>query len=747
MQMPQTYLKPLFALTLFVSAALMFSVQPMIGKALLPLLGGSPSVWNTAMVFFQILLLGGYFYAFLLSRIPSLRTQGLIHAGLVVAAAAVSLPLVLPLAPALAENLSLDNPASWQISLMATMIAGPFFVLAASAPLLQRWFSLSGHKGASSPYSLYVASNVGSLLALLAYPFVAEPFLRLGSQATLWSGGYVLLALLLAAIFCAAGFMAKKAPLPASSTPALTVAAKGLWGQRALWLFLAFVPSSLMLGYTTYVTTDVTSAPLFWVVPLALYLVTFIIAFAERPLLRIEGSRSLQAVFLMCFLWFAMAVVNPSRFPILLIHGGLFFFTALVCHQELAKAKPPPERLTEFYLFMSLGGALGGIFNSLIAPQIFPLPYEYMIAVLLGVFARMITDPESSLRRSIHRASAQLGPKSRMTLLDFLLFPGLMILGCLPPLLPYGLLNTAIACVVVLLAFRLHEQRWPFALTIVVIALANPLIPWKSWSEKILVDRNFYGVHMVSNEGNLRKLTHGTTIHGAQALEKPFNKIPITYYYAGSGAEDAFSLLDERPGPQRIAAMGLGSGSIACFWKGGRKFDFYEIDPAIARIATNKKYFTYLSDCGSGYRIIMGDARQQIARADDHSYDMIFVDVFSSDNIPVHILTKEAVALYTRKLKPDGFLVFHTSNRFFRLEPEIAAIGKELGLHFQFKISSGGIIPHSDIPFFPTRYAVLTGNPQILLSLSHHGWGKLPYEVTQEPWSDNYANVLRALRF
>lgn len=733
------FLKPLFAVTLFLSAFLMFSVQPMIGKALLPVMGGSPSVWNTAMVFFQLLLLAGYFYAFLLSKIPSLKVQGAIHAGVILLAAALSLPLVLKTD----EVLSLAHPVGWQLGVMAGMVAAPFFVLSASAPLLQRWFSLSSHKAAASPYSLYVASNIGSLLALLAYPFVIERYLHLGTQASLWTFGYGGLALLIIGIFAAAGFLKK----PSKALPVSISKAPITWKQRALWVFLAFVPSSLMLGYTTYVTTDVTSAPLFWVVPLALYLISFIIAFSEKPLLKLEGSRSLQAVFLMFFLWFAMAIVNPSRLPILLIHGGLFFLTALVCHQELAKAKPRPEHLTEFYLLMALGGALGGIFNSLLAPLLFPLPYEYMIAVVLGVFARMSTDPESSLRRTIRRAGESLGKGSKMNTVDFLLFPGLMILGCVPAVLSFGEINTAIASVVVLLLFRLHERRWAFGLTILVIALCNPLIPWRGWSDKMLVDRNFYGVHIVSDDNGLRKLTHGTTIHGEQSIGTPLERFPITYYFAGSGAEDVFTLLDDRPGPQRIAAMGLGTGSIACFWKGQRKFDFYEIDPAIARIASNKKYFTYLHKCMSKYRIIMGDARQEIAKASDHSYDLIFVDVFSSDNVPIHILTKEAVAMYQTKLKPDGMIVFHTSNRFFSLEPEIAAIGKELNLPFLFKTHPGGVIPKTDIQFFPTRYAILTGNAQILGSLSQRGWGKLPFEVNQEPWSDDYANVLRALRF
>lgn len=733
------FLKPLFTVTLFLSAFLLFSVQPMIGKALLPVMGGSPSVWNTAMVFFQVLLLGGYAYAFLLSRIGSLKLQGLIHIGVTILAAALALPLSLKVT----GDVSLTNPYGWQLWTMTVMVAAPFFVLAATAPLLQRWFSLSGHKNSQTPYSLYVASNAGSLLALLAYPFIIERFVHLGTQARDWSIGYGLLAVLAVMAFLACGFLKRPHSVATETVDVENIS----WKQRSIWMFLAFIPSSLMIGYTTYVTTDVTSLPLFWVIPLALYMITFMIAFAEKSPLTIQSTRAIHAFFVLCFLWFIMVGVVNTRIPILVVHGCLFFFTALLCHQELARTKPSPARLTEFYLFMSLGGALGGLFNSLLAPVIFPLPYEYLIAIVLGVFARNLTSPDSRFQDALVKAKRMLTPGSTATVFDFMFFPGLILLGGMTALITSSALNVLIGVVVVLFAFNLHERRWAFALTVLLITLCKPLIPWNAWDTKLLVERNFYGIHFVQDEDGVRMLKHGTTVHGAQARGTHFETIPITYYYMGSGAEDVFSMLDTIPGPQNIAALGLGSGSISCFFKGGRHFDFYEIDPSIAQIATNPEYFSYLEKCHSKYKIIMGDARRKMLDAPDHSYDMIFVDVFSSDNIPIHVATKEAVELYKQKLKPGGLIVFHTSSRFFNLEPEIASLGKAVGLPYLYKV--GTALKIGDLPLYsyPTKYVALSDNPSILAYLAERKWGMLPFEVNQEPWSDDYANVLRALRF
>lgn len=731
-----TFVKPLFATTLFLSAFLLFSVQPMVGKALLPLLGGGPSVWNTAMVFFQLLLLVGYFYAYLLSKLPSVRMQALIHLGLLVAAGAIALPLSLTAG----SEPPPDGPLIWQLKIMLGMVAAPFFVLSASAPLLQRWFSLSSHEEAARPYSLYAASNAGSLIALLAYPFIIERTTGLGQQAEGWTYGYAALAILGLLVVLAGGLF-KKPDVPVTDDEPEPVVM-----TRMIWVFLAFIPSSLMLGYTTYVTTDVTSAPLLWIIPLSLYLLSFIVAFSDKPFMQLETTRSFHAVFLLFFLWFAMVSVAGSRLPILIIHGLLFFFTALLCHQELSRLKPSPRHLTGFFLYVSIGGALGGLFNSFLAPLIFPLPYEYVIVIVLSGFARMMAT-DQTFRQAWRSAKQSLTPSSEKTFKDFFLFPGLIIIGSASAIIPTTSFNVLLATFVVLFAFPLNERRWAFALTILLIVACKPLIPWQVAARKTFIERNYYGIHMVEDVKPIRKLTHGTTVHGAQAMNPEYATTPITYYYTGSGGADAFALLDKRQGPQKIAAMGLGVGSIGCYRKADRSFDFYEIDPSVAALAQNTEYFTYLSKCQSPYRIILGDARLKIAEAPDQAYDMIFIDVFSSDNIPIHILTREAVSLYLRKLKPDGMIVFHTSNRYFALEPEIEWIGNELGLSFLMKSAQGGVIGLSGIQYYPTKYAVLTKNNSTLESLTHQKWSTLPLDVNKEPWSDNYANVLRALRF
>jgi len=733
-------LKPFYAFTLFLSAFLLFAAQPMIGKALLPLLGGGPSVWNTAMLFFQVLLLAGYAYAFILSKIPSLKVQGLLHLGLLIGAAALSLPLALKpdsLPPA-------DAPRLWQLMTMCSMIAAPFFILSATAPLLQRWFSLTDHPEAHAPYTLYTASNTGSFLALFLYPFSIERLLRLGEQASWWTYGYAALAIACIAVFIAS--FRNRPPMQTVIDDTSETDIKPSFKDRLGWVFLAFIPSSLMLGYTTFVTTDVTSAPLFWIVPLALYLASFIMAFAADPWLKLETTRSLQATFILFFLWFIMVGVGSSRMTILIIHGGLFFLTALMCHQELARRKPSPRYLTEFFLFLSLGGALGGFFNSIIAPLIFKLPYEYPLVIILGVFARFMYDNQS-LKSALHSAGAMFKRGSGTTTIDFVKFPGLIVLGASTALIDSPAYNVLIATIVVIGAFSLNERRWAFALTLALIFLSKPLIPWDVMTTKMQISRNYYGVHMVEDAPPVRKMTHGTTVHGAQALDPEYATTSITYYHKQSGAQDLFEALGQKAGAQKVAALGLGIGSVACFSKTERSFDFYEIDPAVVKIAQDERLFTYLRDCKSPYKIIMGDARQKLAEAPDQSYDMIFADVFSSDNVPVHILTQEAIALYLTKLKPDGLLVFHTSNRYFNLEPEIALIADKIGIPHRYRLSQGSVIDATDLPAYPTKYIVLTQNKDALRYLDERNWITIDLPLKLEPWSDDYANLLRAIRF
>ncbi len=723
------YQVPVYTLTIFLSAFLLFVFQPMVGKFLLPLLGGTPSVWNTAMLFFQLLLLAGYIYAHILSHIQNPRAQAMLHIALM-AIAAFALPLALP---ATLEPIGL-HPVWWQLKTMIGMAAGPFFILSASAPLLQKWFSRTKHPDAQNPYFLYSASNIGSMLALLSYPIVTEPLFGLHQQSLMWAIGYGALACLF--IFCAATskFEPEVKVETSASEDNIT------WKRRFTWVFLAFCPSSLMLGYTTYITTDIASVPLFWVIPLALYLGTFIIAFSNKPYFSLPVTRILQGILLVFLLFVMVSHINNGQWTWLVMHGLLFFFTALMCHQEAVALKPKVSKLTEFYLFISLGGALGGVFNSLIAPVIFKLPYEYFLVILLSVFARY-----ASLPLAADKEFAKAGKNDWKA---YALFPGVMIIGATAALTDTNWVMLALAFIVFALSFGLLDKRVAFLTTFIVIGIFNPPYSYSKLRDSILIERNFFGVLRIQDytASGERVLSNGTTTHGSQALSKNFKRTPLTYYYPLGSAGDIFGILDDikTKTPQKVAALGLGVGSISCYKHAGRSFDFYEINPAVIDITQNPKYFSYLHDCGSPYKIVMGDARQEIAKAPDHSYDLIFVDVFSSDNIPMHILTVEAMQIYKQKLKPGGIIVVHVSNRFFTLKNEVAAIGHTLGLTTLSKMSVGGKVMGTDIQYYPSIYTVLTDNTRLTDKFEAKGWLELKTPEKMHPWTDDYANIVRA---
>ncbi len=738
------YFVPLYTVTLFISAFLLFSIQPMVGKLLLPMLGGGPSVWNTAMVFFQLLLLAGYTYAHLMAKFFSPRKQVFIHILLFVLTA-FSLPMGLP-----ADILPPDhNPLLWQLGTMALMAAGPFFILSSTAPLLQQWFAKTDHLKAQNPYFLYAASNFGSMLALLSYPVVIEPMLRLNQQSTTWSWGYCFLAVMLG--IC--GFFSKFKTQSKPDESALEQVDEIItWKRRFLWLFLAFVPSSLMLGVTTFITTDITAVPLFWVIPLSLYLLSFIIAFSEKPFFTLPLTRILHAIASLFMIFLMVFNSMLIVWNVAIFHLIFFFFSALLCHQELAATKPKTSRLTEFYLIMSLGGALGGVFNSLLAPLIFKVPFEYAIVLCLCVLCRSASDPaQEKLKHALGDIRSRL--KNNILNVGWKVL-ALLYIALATMLLDHVVISAISAFAIAAISFSYQSKKWAFASIFIFISLSHPLIPWNSFVNTLAIKRNYYGVILVNNTGDVRVMTNGVTNHGAQSLKKEYLKRPTSYYPPGSGISDIFSVLDHRkPGAQKIAAMGMGVGTISCYSRKNRQFDFYEINPVVMDIATNPEYFTFLSGCGSPYKIIAGDARHKISEAEDSSYDLILVDVFSSDSIPMHIITKEAAAIYLKKLKPDGILAFHISNRFFVLDRELEAIGKSLGqsvigkrTNAKFEKEEGLNNPYMSMPNY---YTVMTDNPTIIKSLqtTNVAWKEIPDDQKLIPWSDDYANILRALRF
>jgi hypothetical protein len=731
------FLVPLFTFSIFLSAFLLFAVQPMMGKTLLPLLGGGPSVWNTAMLFFQILLLVGYAYAHLVARLSNTRHQVYVHA-VVLLAACATLPLSLPDGADPTGHV----PILWQLQTMAVMIAAPFFVLSSTAPLLQNWFARAGHVQSDNPYFLYVASNIGSFAALLSYPFIIEPLLTLHGQMGAWSLGYIILAVMLLACGFAPKFIAHTKESFAQDT------SKTPWKTRFIWIFLAFLPSSLMLGFTTYVTTDVTTVPLFWIIPLSLYLLTFIIAFGNKPALSLPATRIVQAVVALFLLWLMMSGGHLTKWIVVFVHTLFFFFTALLCHQELAALKPKPSKLTEFFLMVSIGGALGGVFNSLLAPLIFPLPYEYTLIILLSLTARYISSQNGAFARDSAFIKSLRFKWSEGTPSVWPMV-GIIALSLCAMIPGTKGVDVIFAAGIVFLLFRYLEYRAIFASLFALVVLMNPPIPWNHLMQSLVVERNYYGVVRVNDEHDLRIMTHGVTNHGGQALDVKKRFEPYGYYSTTSGLADVFrtSYMSQKS-QQNIAILGLGTGSMACFYNAqNRHFDYFEIDPAVIRIASDPTYFTYLSDCNIDYTMHTGDGRLLIKRQPDDAYNLIVMDAFTSDNIPVHLITKDAVDMYRQKLKQDGILLFHISNRFFVLQYELAAIAKSFGKTALYKLDEG-INPASKmhttmIVNYPNKYVVLTDNKGVERDLLAKGWVQLE-DPGFTPWSDDYANILRA---
>src|SRR5216683_2820886 len=648
----------LYALTLFAGATLLFVMQPMVGKMILPLLGGTPAVWSTCLVFFQAALLGGYAYAHASTTRLRPSRQALLH--LIVLAVPLA---VLPLAvnPRLLRG-GEANPVLDVLTLLSVSVGLPFLVVSATAPLLQQWFTRTGHPAARDPYFLYAASNLGSMLALLGYPTLVEPRLPLQgpgwlTQTTLWSTGYGVLALLTALCALTLGWKPAGATPPAppqgpdDAADAPTEPGPG-WPRRLHWIALAFVPSSLLLGATTYITTDLAAVPLLWVLPLAIYLLTFILAFGRWPrvLHRVVVAITLPLVLLLIFL---MVSALPERIWITVLwHFGLLFVIALACHGALALDRPAPRHLTEFYLLISVGGVLGGLFNALLAPLVFSSLIEYPLVMVL---ARV-------LEWSSARVGDWLDPIERP--LNKLLIYG-------PPL---GL------------AWLLRRRPLHLGLALAAVLLVAGFVDARN-SDQIRESRSFFGVLRISRDRDERgytELRHGTTLHGRQSLEPSRRAEPLSYYQRNGPIGQLFVELDRRPGAVRMAVIGLGTGTLAAYARPADRVTFYEIDRLVRDVAFDPRYFTYAVDArdrGASLRMELGDARIRLdaVRRDrpEERYDVILVDAFTSDAIPVHLLTREALRLYFDMLGPRGIIALHISNRYLRLEPVVANLAED----------------------------------------------------------------------
>ena len=724
---PATML-PVFASTLFLSAGLMFLVEPMVAKMVLPRLGGAAAVWSTCLVFFQTMLLLGYAYAHLSTRLLPRWAQVILHVCVLLPLSAAVLPLALGAGTPPAEQ----SPILWLLLRLTLACGAPVFVISATAPLLQHWFAYADHKGPQDPYFLYAVSNSGSLLALLAYPLIVEPELPLDLQATLWSVGFGLLSL--GIVSCAAITLSHNRPSVSVmvSEPRTPVSAR----DRIMWMVLAFIPSSLLLGVTEHITVDITSAPLLWVVPLTLYLLTFIFAFARRPPLphAIMG-RALPIMLIPMAI--SGGTMGSSLFK-LALNLGCFFVIAMVCHGELAKRRPPAAQLTEFYFFLSFGGVLGGVFNALVAPLIFQDVWEYPLALVAACLVKPRT-PEDEQRNVLRDIALPL------MLLAVVLLSRSFLLGT--PDSKVGLLSMAFVYVLPGLALlNFSRRRWRFSFAVALLLF----VPLPQAIKQIASERSFFGVYridLVSDEHTQAlALMNGTTLHGVKSLLPDEARLPMAYYSKEGPFGRFFNALPQGS-VRRVAVVGLGTGELACYAKEGQDWTFYEIDPVVARIARDPRYFQFLSNCGSDSHVVLGDARVTIGNAPDSAYDVLIIDAFSSDSVPVHLLTREALALYLRKLAPGGRVLFHISSRTLNLAPVIAALAADAGVPARVLSDS----PPAETPLWrrsPALVVAVAGRGGDLGYLTtEDGWKELPPAKPQFLWTDQRADLLRVINF
>jgi hypothetical protein len=728
----QALLLPLVGTAIFLSAALLFSVQPMFTKMVLPQFGGAPSVWSVAIVFFQAALLAGYAYAHWLTRYARTTAAAVIHVALMIAAC-----LALPVSIATAWSRPPPGlEALWLIISCLASIGLPFFALAANGPLLQAWFARSDHPAAANPYFLYVASNLGSVLALLSYPVLIEPFVRLGRQTHYWAVSFYLL---LALIAGCAGVMLWRGGIRATITFNSAADISPTWRDKAWWAALAAIPSGLLIAVTAHISIDIAAVPLLWVIPLALYLLSFIIVFARGPIIPHGMIVTVQPLFIIALA--AVMVFDPIKTIVwvVCVHLAVFFVCALMCHGEIARTRPPPQYLTTFYLWISAGGAIGGLTTGLIAPHVFNWVAEYPILIALAALCRPgVKLPREPLWRYL--VLAALGTSAVF----------LLICTFYPSVFDAATFNRA-AVVLLLACVPFWRAPIPFAAIIASVLLANHTL--FEQPETVSV-RSFFGVAKVveSPDGQFRILQHGTTMHGAQRIRAadgaPVNgrPEPLLYYWDGSGVAQSFDAVRaQRQEPIRYAVIGLGTGSLACRAEPQDTVDYYEIDPAIVRIARDPALFSFLAECRPDVPIILGDARLTLAQASDAAYDLIIVDAFSSDAIPIHLLTREAMAIYLAKLKPHGLIVMHVSNRHLELASVVAGIAAANGVVTLVSDSPDSGELSEPYKFGSTVAAVAREREDFGPLARSSDWEATAPDPKQWVWTDDYSNVFGSL--
>jgi len=772
----EIFVQLLFAATILLSAALMFTVEFMFAKLVLPKLGGSPSVWNTCLVFYQAALMAGYIYAHLSLKWLGARWQSLLHIVLL-CVACTCLPI------GLAHGWTPPpgtNPIPWLLMLLTVCVGLPFFCISASAPLLQAWFTQFGGRSAKDPYFLYAASNLGSLIGLAAYPLLIEPRMSLEAQTKWWSAGYGLLVALFGVCATAAWIAVRRKALvvePSAADAAEDSDQSEREGslpagfdtpvtplRRLWWLALALVPSALLMGVTTHLTVDMPSMPLIWAIPLGLYLLSFIAVFARWPILKwLWLLRFFQAAGIAAAAATVYVESMETKFVILLgvVHLAAFFLTALVCHGAMAADRPASKHLTEFYLWMSAGGVVGGLLCALVAPLVFNSVMEYPLMLVAACLLRPL--PRGSRHERLWRWA------------DLAL---MMMQGCLFAFVVYAIPHRRLAhvaanwnskpletfvenitgsdaciCWIVVataLAFLLQRRRAWFA--VAVATLLGVCLICGGPEHTIYARRSFFGVLHVDrrNDGDIviHRLMHGSTMHGEQSRDPDDALEPCTYYCPSGPVGDVFKARKQNKHflhHGHIGVVGLGTGTVAAYAEPGQSLTYFEIDAAVREISTNPDYFTYLTNCKVEPRIRMGDARLTLELEPDNDYDLLVIDAFSSDAIPVHLLTREAMAMYLKKLAPGGLLLVHLSNRHLKLEPVVAGAADALGVVARLRDDEDET---EDFDKSRSTWAVVANKEEDLGTLSENkDWEPLKPTPGLRPWTDDYSSIVSVMNW
>jgi hypothetical protein len=726
-----TYLPPLlFSVTLFTSAALLFWIQPLIAKTLLPLWGGTPAVWNTCLLFFQSMLLLGYVYALASSRWLNLWMQAAVHVVLLLVIA-----IYVFRSPVHEAVLQEGNPTLGVLQTLLFSIGLPFFIISASNPLLQSWFSRLQHYRAVDPYFLFAASNAGSLIALVAFPMALEPSLGLNEQYKFWRLGFAVLVTLT----CAIALVLK--PLDPETKSRVTQDLSNIKltiRRRLRWLALSFAPSSLMLGVTTYITTDVAAVPLLWVMPLALYLLTFVLAFTNKQFASAALLRRVMFVAALVVILILAAGATEPAWMLILANLGFFFVAAMMCHGELANDRPSTTHLAEYYLWIAVGGALGSLFNVLIAPVLFNSIVEYPSAIALACL----------LQRGEPRGSDK--NQSRFDVIyPLALYVFIVGVTMLVPYLRTSsstlklLIVPGIPLIIINHFFRNRPVR--FALGLCAVMLASVYFTGDT-GRTLHVARNFFGTINVTTDATVNSLYSGNTVHGRQFVDQSRRCEPLSYHHENGPLGQVMAVYNAAPANPRVGVIGLGVGAMAAYSKPDQHWTFYEINPDVINIARNSQHFTYLQDCASGsMNVVEGDARLSLQIAPEDHFGLIVLDAFSSDAIPVHLLTQQALDLYLSKLAEGGILAFHVSSRSLDLTPILADLAESRSLvSIAFDDRKLSSFAGKD----PSQWVVMARSTEEISYLSiNTEWKRLDGRKGTRVWSDDFSNILRAIKW